>query len=203
MNETNQQLVKKVYLFIAIFLPLFILGIYLIVGSPGIITNPLQLENTITTNEGNVIDLDNAVQILEDRINDNPNDFQAKTLLIKTLISLNRNFEALAKLKQLQNDNEKDVELLILEANIYVKMANGIIDNKTKSLIPAIERLDPNHHVLYWLKGVLANQENNFAKAKEYFELSMQNTTDPNRHEELNKLIRLNDLDLKIIVANN
>ncbi|NER11883.1 tetratricopeptide repeat protein [Leptobacterium flavescens] len=83
--------------------------------------------------------------------------------------------EAVAAVKDAREANPSDVNLLLTEANLYIKLDNK---EKFEELMKEAVQKDPDNPVLYFNLGVISAEQNNYDQAKGYYEKSIE--IDPN-----------------------
>ncbi|MEL4309061.1 tetratricopeptide repeat protein [Joostella sp. CR20] len=79
--------------------------------------------------------------------------------------------KAAAAIKDAREANPEDINLLLTEANMYIKMGDKA---KFQSLMEEAIQKDPNNPTLYYNLGVILAEQGNKDKAKEYYEKALQ-----------------------------
>ncbi|QLE00016.1 tetratricopeptide repeat protein [Galbibacter sp. BG1] len=79
--------------------------------------------------------------------------------------------KAAEAIKEARAANPDDVNLLLTEANMYIKMGDKA---KFQSLMEEAIQKDPNNATLYYNLGVILAEQGNKEKAQEYYEKSLE-----------------------------
>ncbi|EIJ37337.1 tetratricopeptide repeat protein [Galbibacter orientalis] len=79
--------------------------------------------------------------------------------------------KAAAAIKEARAANPDDMNLLLTEANMYIKMGDKA---KFQSLMEEAIQKDPNNPTLYYNLGVILAEQGNKEKAKEYYEKALE-----------------------------
>ncbi|MCM5663441.1 tetratricopeptide repeat protein [Galbibacter mesophilus] len=79
--------------------------------------------------------------------------------------------KAAEAIKEARAANPDDINLLLTEANMYIKMGDKA---KFQSLMEEAIQKDPNNPTLYYNLGVILGEQGNKEKAQEYYEKAME-----------------------------
>ncbi len=167
--ETNNAKLNRVTAaIVAVFIPVFVLLIYLNLGRPDLIdAKPEQLaaEQSVTMEQ-----IEQMLVGLEQRLQQQPDDIEGWQMFYKSNMVLERVDKALLaaeKLYQLQGDQP---EALIRYADTLAMANNGQLGGQPFSLIEQALKLDPEHPNALWLAGLAANQQQDWQAAIDYWE---------------------------------
>ncbi|UNY98628.1 tetratricopeptide repeat protein [Zhouia spongiae] len=78
--------------------------------------------------------------------------------------------KAIEAIKDARAANPEDINLLLTEANLYIKLDDKV---KFQTLMEEAIQKDPNNSSLYYNLGVITAEQGDAAKAKEYYEKSL------------------------------
>ena len=94
--------------------------------------------------------------------------------------------KAVAAIKEARANEPEDINLLLTEANLYIKLDDK---EKFKALMEEAVQKDPNNAVLYFNLGVINGEQGNYEEAKGYYEKAVE--IDPNNKESYLNLASL------------
>ena len=97
-------------------------------------------------------------------------------------VQLGYDEEAISAIKFAQQINPNDVDLILNEADIYMRMSNNSADlskrnvyrNKFKQIMELAISLDPTNNILYYNLGVIYAENNDIEMAQYYYEKSIE-----------------------------
>ena len=94
---------------------------------------------------------------------------------------------AIAAIKEARLNNPSDVNLILTEANLYLKLDKK---DKFKELMEQAVQQDPTNSTLFFNLGVITAEQGDIAGAKKYYEKSLElNSDDVNSNFNLAALI--------------
>jgi cytochrome c-type biogenesis protein CcmH len=175
---------KAMIIALIVILPIAGLGSYWLLGTP----EAFQASPAAAESEQ---DIDGMVASVEERLKQNPKDVQAWNILSRTYLALGRYAEAkngFLKLLELQGAS---VDTLTSLADASALMAGGIMEGEPSSYIQQALALQPKHPQALWLAGLSAAQQNDFERARDYWNQLLPLLQDnPQQQQELREIIQ-------------
>lgn len=150
---------------VTIILPLMASGIYMMVGNPDALVNPvtqaarLQSETTTTS----------LVESLESRAQKNTDDNETLLQLAQEYMSIKRYSEAARTLETLRARTGDHPVLLVRNANALAMANEGKLGGRSIKLVEAALAIDPNQPQGLWLAGMAGFQRGDNQTALEYW----------------------------------
>ncbi len=151
---------------VGIFIPVFAIGAYMILGSP-IALNPVQPARiTPDMSKSEIADQINLmVAQLAKRLESDPTDAEGWAMLGRSLIALERFDEALVALENATRLNDSDAQLFADYADAVAMSGGQSLEGRPLELINRALELDPNNEKALWLAGTAAYERADFKEA--------------------------------------
>jgi len=105
------------------------------------------------------------------------------------------NEKAIAAVEEARKSNPDDINLILTEANIYIKLDEKV---KFQELMKEAIQQDPNNAILYFNLGVVNNDLGDLAAARSYYEKAIE--LDPNYEASYLNLVSVILADEKAII---
>jgi cytochrome c-type biogenesis protein CcmH len=157
--------VKKLPIFLAIFIPLAVVGMYFITGNPGVIDPPVDPQ------EQQILQM---AKQLEDRLKTDPNNAQGWVFLARTYGALNRLTDAKNAFNKALTLDPKNSDTLADLADL-VAYENKSMNGQALDLIDQSLAANPKNPKALALKGTAAFEKGDYASAIKNWELAIPN----------------------------
>ncbi len=157
--------VKKLPIFLAIFIPLAVVGMYFITGNPSAIDPPLDPQ------EQQILQM---AKQLEDRLKTDPNNAQGWVFLARTYGALNRLTDAKNAFNKALTLDPKNSDTLADLADL-VAYENKSMNGQALDLIDQSLAANPKNPKALALKGTAAFEKGDYASAIKNWELAIPN----------------------------
>lgn len=157
--------VKKLPLFLAIFIPLAVVGLYFITGNPNAIDPPVDPQ------EQQILQM---AKQLEDRLKTDPNNAQGWVFLARTYGALNRLADAKNAFNKALTLDPKNSDTLADLADL-VAYENKSMNGQALELIDQSLAANPKNPKALALKGTAAFEKGDYAGAIKNWELAIPN----------------------------
>ena len=157
--------VKKLPIFLAIFIPLAVVGMYFITGNPGAIDPPVDPQ------EQQILQM---AKQLEDRLKTDPNNAQGWVFLARTYGALNRLTDAKNAFNKALTLDPKNSDTLADLADL-VAYENKSMNGQALDLIDQSLAANPKNPKALALKGTAAFEKGDYASAIKNWELAIPN----------------------------
>lgn len=157
--------VKKLPLFLAIFIPLAVVGLYFITGNPNAIDPPVDPQ------EQQILQM---AKQLEDRLKTDPNNAQGWVFLARTYGALNRLTDAKNAFNKALALDPKNSDTLADLADL-VAYENKSMNGQALDLIDQSLAANPKNPKALALKGTAAFEKGDYASAIKNWELAIPN----------------------------
>ena len=157
--------VKKLPIFLAIFIPLAVVGMYFITGNPSAIDPPIDPQ------EQEILQM---AKQLEDRLKTDPNNAQGWVFLARTYGALNRLTDAKNAFNKALTLDPKNSDTLADLADL-VAYENKSMNGQALDLIDQSLAANPKNPKALALKGTAAFEKGDYASAIKNWELAIPN----------------------------
>ncbi len=158
---------------VGVFLPVFAVGVYLSLGSPGALNPETARAPSITpdmSDEQIADQINQMVAQLASRLEDDPTDAEGWAMLGRSLIALERFDEALSALENATRLNDGDAQLFADYADALAMAGAQSLEGRPMELIRQALNIDPNNQKALWLAGTAAYERADFKEALRYWE---------------------------------
>ena len=154
-----------------IALPLASIGLYFQIGEYRVIENP-SLALAATANQqagpGNM-NLDQMLQIVKQRLQDNPKDARGWFILGKMMMEKGQFDEAVNALQRtLELAGDQQADVLFSLADALSRQSNGVLQGEPEALIQRGLAIDRHNITGIWLAGLAAEQRQDYSTAFDY-----------------------------------
>ena len=171
--------------------------LYWTLGNPEAMTHPMV--SAVSDPQGDSEEarqmaegLNNLIDRLKQRLEQNPNDVTGWTLLARSYMAMDRYDEAVPIFDKAINLNPKDAGLLADYADALAVHQGRKLEGRPEALIEKALKLDPNHVKALMLAGTVAFNKKDFALAAKDWERARANLpqdSDPESAEQLSAAI--------------
>ena len=162
-NTLAAHSVKKLPLFLAIFIPLAVVGLYFIIGNPNAINPPTNPQ------EQQILEM---VKQLEGRLKTDPNNAQGWVFLARTYGALNRITDAKNAFNKALSLDPKNSDTLADLADL-IAYENKTMNGEALDLINQSLAINPKNPQALALKGTAAFEKADYAGAIKNWELAI------------------------------
>ncbi len=154
-------------------LPLCAVAIYLVAGSPQALLPGHGADARGPEHEVIAEQIEEMVQRLATRLQNNPDNVQEWTMLARSYNALGRFEQAASAYASAAKQSPNDAQLLADYADTLA-MAQGRLQGEPEKLIARALKIDPDNSKALALAGSLAFDNKNYAKAVEYWEKALK-----------------------------
>lgn len=194
-TEKNQTIKKTnniwLIVLLLISLPLIALGIYSQTGSLIALDPELQRQQLEQASGEQLPDVEAMVATLAERLESDPSDGEGWRMLGKSYVAMNRFNDAKEAFQNAHKILGDDVALLADYADAIGRGNNSDLTGEAKPLIKRAFEILPDHPKTRWLSGMLAYQEEEFARVSELLQpLISQTEPGSEIHESLKRLVQ-------------
>ncbi len=165
--------VKKIFSLILILLiPVFVFGIYSVIGSPDSIEK-LALTSNIANSQNNseqLASVDEMLDRVERRLLDNPDNTDDWLMLANSYLVLERYPESIRAFENLYRLVGDEPSLLLRYADALAMANSGVFAGKPAKMIKKALLLDPENTMGLWLAGLVSYEEKKIREAIGYWE---------------------------------
>ena len=207
-KDTNQQGKWVVWLLVLV-LPLASIGLYLKIGEYRVIKNPAlaAVATQPPQSQPNDMTLDQMVEVVKERLRDNPDDARGWFVLGKTMMEKGEFDEAVTAFQRtLDLVGDKEAGVLFSLADALSMQNSGLMQGEPEALILKGLEITPNDPTGLWLAGLAAEQQGDYKAAFKHMNALLplvsndaQSTTEVNR---IIALLQHQDPSLKVAEAN-
>jgi len=158
-------------LILALALPAFAIGLYLAIGDTTIIPRLEMAASTLppsghaAAGGQQTLSLDQMAQRLADRLEQNPEQLEGWVMLGRTYLALDKPDQGVKAFEIALKLAPQDAGIMISLAQAIAAAADGQLSGRPAELITAALAIDPQDATGRWLDGLLAYQEQDFARA--------------------------------------
>jgi len=164
-------------LLLALILPAFAFGLYVVIGENAIIP---RLEMAAAgkpglpaghpAEGGQALALDELVERLALKMEENPDNLEGWVMLGRTYVAINQPDKAVAALEKAQGLAPENPEVLLSLAQVLATAAGGQLAGRPADLVTASLKIDPKNPTGRWLQGLVAYQTEDFPLAVQRWE---------------------------------
>ncbi len=164
-------------LLLALILPAFAFGLYVVIGDNAIIP---RLEMAAAgkpglpaghpAEGGQALALDELVERLALKMEENPDNLEGWVMLGRTYVAINQPDKAVAALEKAQGLAPENPEVLLSLAQVLATAAGGQLAGRPADLVTASQEIDPTTPPARWLQGLVAYQAEDFPLAVQRWE---------------------------------
>lgn len=189
---------------IIFLVPVVAIGLYYQLGEPKII-DALQLSsahNSATTRQEQLASVEDLVDTLAARMQQNPNDKEGWTMLARSYKALGRHAEAVTAYEHLYSLTGDDTDVLLQYADVIATANGGKLSGKPAELIHKALELSPDNNMGLWLAGMAAREQGDNEAALDYWQrLLPQVQNDAESYQQVRQLIHTARQELGIAEA--
>jgi cytochrome c-type biogenesis protein CcmH len=167
VSSTNPKLIMAL---VIIFVPLCSILFYQQLGKPGMIDgSAIQLAQSPHDQSGQQPSVDEMINMLIDKLKQNPNDEKGWFLLARTFMALKKYDEAYKTYENLLKLTGEDADVLVSMADAAAMSKGGTITGEPEKLIRRALKISPNNITGLWLIGIAEKEQGNKAQALKYW----------------------------------
>ncbi len=148
-----------------VVIPTLSLFLYLLLGD----TNALRKAELQQTNQQTAANIENMVQGLQQRLQQNPNDLEGWSMLGRSYTYLEQYQNAADVYAELNRRKPDDAEIMVQYANNLAMARNGQMAGEPMQLIDKALELSPDNANALWLAGMSKAEQGDYSKAAEYW----------------------------------
>jgi cytochrome c-type biogenesis protein CcmH len=165
---------------VALVIPLMSMGIYQVLGSPGIIPQ-LAAASTGDTGKGasphgqasateNLPPMEELVKKLAAKMESQPNNMEGWLMLGRSYMAMNQPGQAIAAYERGMQVNPENVTLLLAYAEALAQSSGNDFTGKATALVEKAYQLDQKDPNTLWMMGIVAYQKKDFQGAIGHWE---------------------------------
>ena len=154
----------KTIIAISVFIPVLAASMYYLIGSPA------DLSSDGTRLSPAQIEVNQMVEKLAKRMEDNPNDLKGWAMLARSYKVLRRPLDAEKAFDRAGTYLDGNAQLLADYADVVATNAGGNFDGKATQILERALKADPNHLMSLWLAGTAAYNRQDAPGAIRYWE---------------------------------
>ena len=192
---------------VMVLVPLMAVSLYFYLGQPKIIDalRMADVHTGVPGHDGQMASIDNMVDSLAQRLQNNPDDVEGWTMLARTYKVLKRFDEAARAFEHVYNlTGDKDVNILLQYADSLAVANGGSMAGKPTELVNKALELSPNSSMGLWLAGMAAREQGDNKTALDYWQRLLPLVQDDAQaYQEVRQLIQAAQKDLGITIAGN
>ena len=170
--RSSKNVRKIISLILILIIPVFVFGIYSIVGSPDSIEK-LALTSNISNSQSNneqLASVDEMLNRVERRLLDNPDNTDDWLMLANSYLVLKRYPESIRAFENLYRLKGDEPSLLLRYADALAMANSGVFSGKPAEMIKKALVLDPENTMGLWLAGLVSYEEGKIDEAINYWE---------------------------------
>ena len=170
--RSSKNVRKIISLILILIIPVFVFGIYSIVGSPDSIEK-LALTSNISNSQSNneqLASVDEMLNRVERRLLDNPDNADDWLMLANSYLVLKRYPESIRAFENLYRLKGDEPSLLLRYADALAMANSGVFSGKPAEMIKKALVLDPENTMGLWLAGLVSYEEGKIDEAINYWE---------------------------------
>lgn len=174
-----------------ILVPSIALPLYYHIGQPDLVETleAFEAQQSHNGNSGKAPTIEAMVEILAQRMEDNPNDIKGLTLLGRTYKSMGRFSEAIPVFERLYVLKSDEPQILLDYADTLAMANNNSMAGKAEELVHEALALDPENITGLWLAGMAAGERGEFETAIGYWQAVLPRLSDEVDIVKINELI--------------
>lgn len=175
---------------IGLFLPAIAIPLYIKLGQPQLITHQQPMAQQHVTGEG-LPSVEEMVNILAERMQENPEDPEGWLMLGKSYVALGRFSEAVDAFKNLYELLGDEPDVLVQYADAIAMAKDGTLVGKPDELIQKALLIDPQNRNGLWLAGMASYEKKDYSQAIAYWQsLSPQLANEADMRAQIESLIK-------------
>lgn len=175
---------------IGLLLPAIAIPLYIKLGQPQLITHQQPMAQQQVTGEG-LPSVEEMVNILAERMQENPEDPEGWLMLGKSYVTLGRFSEAVDAFKNLYELRGDEPDVLVRYADAIAMANGGTLVGKPDELIQKALLIDPQNSNGLWLAGMASYEKKDYNQAIAYWRsLLPQLTNDADMRAQIEGLIK-------------
>ena len=156
---------------LAVAVPVMTVSLYLYLGTPQMIgVDPASGGHQSAGQEGEMPSVEEMLQVLNQRLQENPEDAEGWFLLGRTHAVLKNYTQAVSAYERLYALVGDQPMVLLSLADALSMSAEGDLRGRPAELISKAVAMEPNNITALWLSGMSQEQLGNYDKSLEYFE---------------------------------
>jgi cytochrome c-type biogenesis protein CcmH len=156
---------------VALLVPLLTVGLYLQLGESHLLTDEGQAELAQAEQAAHdMANVDQMVQQLADRLQQDPNDLEGWQMLGRSLLATQRYADAAQAFAQAVRIAGEQPDLLADYAEALAMASDGQLLGDPLELVGRVLAMQPMHEKGLWLAGIAAFQRGDFAAALDYWQ---------------------------------
>jgi len=154
---------------IGLLLPAIAIPLYIKLGQPQLITHQQPMAQQHVTGEG-LPSVEEMVNILAERMQENPEDPEGWLMLGKSYVALGRFSEAVDAFKNLYELLGDEPDVLVQYADAIAMAKDGTLVGKPDELIQKALLIDPQNRNGLWLAGMASYEKKDYSQAIAYWQ---------------------------------
>lgn len=160
---------RREALLLAIFLPLFAVGIYFFIGTPAALTEHARQTQQEAEAAAALAKVNGLIAQLEKKMQDNPNNPEGWAMLARGYKLLGRWDDAAKALARVGPGLNQDANLLTELAEVLAQK-NHSFAGRASELIAQAQKLAPDNEQVLYLAGAAAFDQKNYAAAEKHWQ---------------------------------
>ena len=170
--RSSKNVRKIISLILILIIPVFVFGIYSIVGSPDSIEKLALTSNISNSQSSNeqLASVDEMLNRVERRLLDNPDNTDDWLMLANSYLVLKRYPESIRAFENLYRLKGDESSLLLRYADALAMANSGVFSGKPAEMIKKALVLDPENTMGLWLAGLVSYEEGKIDEAINYWE---------------------------------
>jgi len=170
--RSSKNVRKIISLILILIIPVFVFGIYSIVGSPDSIEKLALTSNISNSQSSNeqLASVDEMLNRVERRLLDNPDNTDDWLMLANSYLVLKRYPESIRAFENLYRLKGDEPSLLLRYADALAMANSGVFSGKPAEMIKKALVLDPENTMGLWLAGLVSYEEGKIDEAINYWE---------------------------------
>ncbi len=151
---------------VAVFLPLFTLGMYMMIGSPHLIGSGVDPRSQASI-AADPAEVDRILVELRAKLEegDDPENLTGWLMLGRSYMSLERYSEAVEAYSKAHDMAPGEAKIMLPLADALAMQNNGYLEGEARELVQQVLENDPNNEMALWLEGMAAREANDYQAA--------------------------------------
>ncbi|MCZ6882003.1 MAG: c-type cytochrome biogenesis protein CcmI [Gammaproteobacteria bacterium] len=175
--------------------PLFSIGLYFKLGEYRVIEDPTLMQaggGAQTQNQRSDLSIEEMIEIVQQRLRENPDDAQGWFVLGKTLMAQQRFDQAVTAFQRTHDLVGEEPGVIFSLADAIAMQNDGVMQGEPEQLVKRGLDIAPNHSTGLWLAGLAAEQRQDYPAAHaSWTRLLSQIENDPASIAEISELIKI------------
>lgn len=195
-NSKDSKVPQWTAVCVAISFPITAAVLYLLLGEPGVITDPESVARQVTTSQSQDPQssaerpsFDQMIRTLQEHLAVNTEDAQGWATLAQIYVAEQRFAEAAVAFSRVRAINGDSADVLVRQADALAMANNGNLQGEPSELIDKALTLDPQHASGLWLAGLAAAARGDFRAALDHWIGAEQNISNEESLLEIRRLI--------------